>query len=154
MTREPPSQIATSPDGSREVIGLGALCRVIVEATKTGLVTLDAAVSDGGTSFRLDDLSTGAIVRPAAGDVSAWSPDGARISFFAAPAAIGIAGPSREEVTANLYSINPDGTDPVVIRPGIRLPRAWIIRRWQASGVGGEIDGRSAIWVLDLAWAM
>lgn len=150
-TTESPGQIATNPDGTRQLIALGDLCGVIVEATPTGSKPLPVEISDGAKHYRLDDLTT-------TPDCSArgwsafpsWSPDGGEISFVGAPEAIGVVGPKRADVPANVYEMAPGATSATALIQNIQSPRDLDYSpdgRFLA--FGGEINGRDAIWVFE-----
>jgi hypothetical protein len=150
-TRDPPGQIATNPDDSRQLVALGSLCGVIVEATPTGAKPLPVEVSDGSHRFRLDDLASGPDCSARGwAAFPAWSPDGKEISFFAAPAAMGLTGPARADVPANLYTMTPDATTATLLRRDVTLPRGLDYSpdgRYLA--FGGQIGGKDALWVLN-----
>jgi hypothetical protein len=149
----PPGQIAPSPDGSRQLVAVGTLCGVIVEATIDGPRPLSIVVSGDGKRFRLDDiapLSPDCVARGRA-DQPTWAPAGDEIAFFAAPAAIGLEGPARAAVPANLYVSAPDGSNQAkLLVPGVTIPRGL---HYSPDGrylaFGGEIGGKVATWVLD-----
>lgn len=150
-TRDSAGQIATSPDGSRQLVALGSLCGFIVEATPSGAKPLSVEVADGSNRFRLDDIAADSdcSVRGWA-DFPAWSPDGTQIAFFAAPAAIGLTGPARGDVSAVLYVMEPDSTSAASLLREVKGPRGLAYSpdgRYVA--FGGNVGGQVGLWVLD-----
>lgn len=148
----PPSgQIAINADSSHTLVAMGNLCAVIVEATSTGSKSLPIKVGSGASSFSLGDIEPGPDCSQRGwADFPTWSPTTNDLAFFAAPAAIGVDGPARSMVPANLYIVAPGSDTAEPILADVLAPRALAYApNGQSLAFSGEIAGKRATWILD-----
>jgi hypothetical protein len=148
-----PGPFTWNPSMDHGLIGApNAPCVSISGLTRQGIERLPITVSDGGRSWRLDQLFLG----PSTSDCQdlgnanwpAWSPDGRTIAFFASPLAMGNDGVSRLDSPWNLYFMDPGERRPHPVLKGIHEPQDL---KWSPDGkwlaFGGEIGGKNGTWL-------
>jgi hypothetical protein len=148
-----PGNVALSPDGTRAIIGSGSLCGVLVEAGPIGARPIKVEVIDGDDHFNLDDFRDrgGECGHRGWARYPAWSPDGATIAFFAAPAAAGTVGPERGPAPANLYFLPVDGAAAWIALSGLREPRALNYSPDGAAlAFSAKVNGVDGVWTMNI----
>jgi hypothetical protein len=139
--------------------GVGAqssgICARIAWLTRNGPQGIAAAVSDGGTRWRLDDWLTQpreSCETQGRADCPVWQPGGQLIAFFASPPSKGVTGQARLDVPWQLYLLDSQSLRVMKVVDGIYgtcRGMSWSRDgRWLA--FTGKIGGTEGIWLYSM----
>lgn len=135
------------------VISTGGLCSTLAKLTSRGFSDLPVKIRDGKRSWRLDeqlhaDPSASCSARGRA-NYPTWSRND-EIAFFASPQSIGVGGPDRVGLPANLYGMKAGDWKPRELLSDVESPTSL---EWSPDGkwlvfTAGNRE-RAAIWLFE-----
>jgi len=152
------SDATWSPHMDRGMLGMSSsICGGIAWITSMGIELTDTKVTDGGTTFLLDQqirddyegsrpggTYKSSCSRNGRAENPAWSPDGSRIAFLADASAIGSDGFDRLDHPWKLYVMDPNTRHSVQVMGGLGDPcgptwspdSKWVMvcARWGSAG--------------------